>query len=463
MGISPARRLAFDVLLRVETEAAYASELLHARLNATGQAAVQPTDAALATELVFGALRWQRRLDFLLDRQLRGKSPLDPEVRIALRLGAYQLLCLTRVPARAAVNESVDLAKAARKRSAAGLVNAVLRRLELAQSQADLASLLPPGLPLAERLGITHSHPTWLVQRWLARWDESRVTALLSADNSTPPLVGAFAYPERRETTLEAMRRAGVECEPAPWLLHAIAITSGARHLTPFLRRGAFHLQDEASQMVAHLLGVHPGHRVLDLCAAPGGKTLALARAASPGPPLIAADLHLHRLRAMRRRLASAGVAGVRHLALDASQPLPFSSRFDRILVDAPCSGTGTLARNPEIRWRLQPRDLAALRARQAQLLARALERLAPGGRLVYSTCSLEPEENEEVLAAVLASRPGFRPVSGAAELGPALRDPAGVARLFDSQGRFRTFPPDHGADGFFAVALEPDSSAGLA
>jgi 16S rRNA (cytosine967-C5)-methyltransferase len=304
-------------------------------------------------------------------------------------------------------------------------------------------------------LGIAHSHPTWLVQRWLGRWNEGQVARLLASNNSTPPLVCAFPHAEGRAAMLGELRRAGVDCEPARWVREAVTITSGARHLGPFLRRGQVQVQDEASQMVAQLLGVRPGHRVLDLCAAPGGKTWALARGVLPGGQVFAADLHLHRLRAMRERLTTAGVTGVHHLALDATRVLPVFGSFDRILVDAPCSGTGTLARNPEIRWRLEPGDLTDLQARQIQLLSRALAKLAPGGRLVYSTCSLEPEENEGVLAAALATHADVRITSVSADLARALRDPADVVNLFDAAGHFRTFPAQHGADGFFAAALE--------
>jgi len=214
-------------------------------------------------------------------------------------------------------------------------------------------------------------------------------------------------------------------------------------------------MQDEASQMVAHLLDVRGGDSVLDLCAAPGGKTAVLARAAGPLSLVVAADVHFHRLIALGTTLARLEITSVQRVALDATTPLPFGRPFTKILVDAPCSGTGTLARNPEIRWRLQSPDLADLHRRQVALLKHALGQLSSGGRLVYSTCSLEPEENERVVDEALQDAPGFRRVSAISALQPHLREGADAARLFSPEGVFRTFPPEHGTDGFFAAAIE--------
>ena len=426
MSVTLARRIAFDVLRRVETEGAFAAELLHARLGAAGdrgRAPLKREDAALATELTLGVLRRLRLLDFLLERHLSEPvASLDLEVLLALRLGLYQLRWLERVPARAAVHESVELVKRAKKRSAASLVNAVLRRAaESAGTPAE--KLVPRELPPAERLGILHSHPAWMVERWLARFGEARTVALMEANNRAPRVTCAVLEPARQSEIITGLEGAGLEVEPGRWLRAAVTVRGGNLAGTEAFRRGRVSIQDEASQMVALLVDARAGDSVLDLCAAPGGKTALLARTAGPAALLVAADLHPHRLRAMQAQLARVGVAHARLVALDAATPLPFARRFERILVDAPCSGTGTLERNPEIRWRLRPDDLADLHGRQVAMLAHALELLAPGGRLVYSTCSLEPEENESVVTEAHRNRRDICLLSGEEALAPHLAE----------------------------------------
>ena len=449
--VTPARRIAFEILQRVEAEGAYSGELLHAKLS-DPRARIKREDAALATELTLGVLRWQRLLDFFIERQT-GKpvASLDLEVLLALRLGFYQLRFLSRVPASAAVNESVELVKAARKRSAASLVNAVLRKAP----REPIEKLLPEALPPETRLGILHSHPDWLVARWLACFGESRTVALLEADNRAPRLACAVHQPVQRDAIEMDLRHGGMDVESGAWLRNSLLVRGGNPTATESFRRGKLSIQDEASQMVAHLLDVRAGDSVLDLCAAPGGKTVILARAAGPQSQLVAADVHFHRLQAMSDTLSRLGITSVQQVALDATTPLPFGRPFTRIIVDAPCSGTGTLARNPEIRWRLQPPDLADLHRRQVALLQNALGQLASGGRLVYSTCSLEPEENERVVDDALRNFSGLRCVSASAALQSHLREGADVARLFSPDGMFRTFPPEHGTDGFFAAAIQ--------
>jgi len=332
MMLAPARQTAYAVLQRVEG-GGWASDLL---LAAT--AALDSRDAGLASEIVFGVLRYQAQLDFLIE-QFGGPRRLDAEVRLALRMGIYQLRYLERIPAHAAVTESVELVKRARKRSAAGVVNAVLRKVDRA----------PVEWPTRE---MELSCPEWLLERWERHHGAAAARAIALA---------ALEEPEK----------------------HVRVSAAGTR------------FQDIGSQSIVPLLELEPGHTFLDLCAAPGNKT---AQALETGVRAVACDLHLHRLRQMRGMAASLVV-------LDGTKPLPLARRFDRILVDAPCSGTGTLGRNPEIKWRLRPEDLADLHGRQTALLRNALAVLAPGGRLVYSTCSLEPEENQQVVAEAAPGR----------------------------------------------------------
>jgi len=498
MPVTRARRIAFDVLRRVEAEGAYASDVLHAELGAGGGSNLKSSnfkseDAALATELVLGVLRQHRLLDFLLARQLKKPvEKLDLPVLLALRMGLYQIRFLERIPARAAVNESVELVRLAKKFSAATLVNAVLRRAaDEAHNPAE--EFLPANLPLADRLGILYSHPTWLVERWLARLGGPQTLALLEANNRTPRLACALhtqnAAPgslggrsfssavdclknDRPENSgalapadnllqvplFDLLEKSGLRIEPGLLLKNAFALSGGSPTRTDAFRKGLFSIQDEASQMIPLLLDVQPGDSVLDLCAAPGGKTAPLVRAAGGTGLVVAADRHAHRLRAMRDQFKRLGLARVRLIELDAARPLPFRKEFARILVDAPCSGTGTLARHPEIRWRLRPEQLAEFHDLQLALLKNALALLAPGGRIVYSTCSMEPEENEDVVADALHDAPSIRRVSAdkaAHVLSPHLASGVKAERLFDAAGCFRTSPADNPADGFFAALLE--------
>ena len=454
MAISSARRIAFEALRRVEAEGAYASDVLHAELGGS----VKPEDAALATELTLGVLRWRALLDFLLERQLKKPAArLDLPVAIALRMGLYQLRFLERIPARAAVHESVELVKRARKASAAPLVNAVLRRLA-PDAKAPAEEFLPGGMALAERLAILHSHPVWMVERWLARAGEPRTLALLEANNRTPRLSCALHDVTRSEEILGSLQRTGLRAEPGQLLKTAFAVSGGSPTRTAAFRTGDISVQDEASQAIPLLLDVQRADRVLDLCAAPGGKTPPLARATGKKGLVIAADRHAHRLRAMREQFTRLGLDGAHLVELDATKPLPFRTQFNRILVDAPCSGTGTLARHPEIRWRLQPEQLPEFHKLQTSLLDAALERLALGGRLVYSTCSLELEENETVVSEALDRNHSIRRVSkteAARSIAPHLVPGAAAASLFDDEGQFRTAPGAFQTDGFFAALLE--------
>jgi 16S rRNA (cytosine967-C5)-methyltransferase len=351
-GISPARSAAFDVLRAVE-RGGYAADLLASRT-----AAMDRRDAGLASEIVFGSLRFRAQLDFLI-RHWSGRAAdaLDAAVRVALRMGIYQLRYLERVPAHAAVGESVELVGRARKRSAMGFVNAVLRKVNRgAVAWPDRATEL--------------SHPAWMLARWAARYGseaaESIARANLRAPGNYVRVPPGAAPPPGAEAT-------GVPgCYSVP--------AGGA---------AGFRVQDIGSQSIVPLLDLAPGQTFLDLCAAPGNKT---TQALEAGVRAVACDLHPSRA-AMLKDLG----AGV--VVLDGTRPLPFGRRFDRILLDAPCSGTGTLARNPEIKWRLKPESPAALHDVQVALLEQARGALAPGGVLVYSTCSLEPEENEHVVA----------------------------------------------------------------
>ena len=405
-----------------------------------------------------GVLRWQALLDRVLARASSQKlEKLDGEVLIALRLGLYQLQFLSRVPARAAIFESVELVKAARKKSAAAFVNAILRKIggDVANSAAgasteacatDVVAAIrsSPDPVVLARVG---SHPEWLVKRWVDAYGLETVRQICLHDQS-PPATTIHIYDDQ---SLTELAQGGVQLAPGHLLAKARTVMAGDIAGTQARREGRIAIQDEASQLVALLVG--HGESILDCCAAPGGKTSLLAHR-NPNSTVIATEMHPHRARLLH---SLARAPNIRVVAADARE-LPFLKTFDRILVDVPCSGTGTLARNPEIKWRLRAEDFADLQARQIAILKSALGRLTAGGRLVYSTCSLEREENEAVVEAALAGSLRFSVVDCREEL-ERLRQASELCTAdFDSllAGRFlRTIPGRYPSDGFFAAIIQ--------
>lgn len=438
-----ARTVAHDVLVRVETEAAFADRLLGAPLEALSRA-----DRALASQLVYGALAWQGRLDHHLAQLVRGSlDELDPPVRAALRLGLYQLLFLDRVPAYAAVDASVRLAHR-RGRGAAGLVNAVLRRAAR-EGRAGL-SLLDASADPTHRLAVEWSHPRWLVDRLADEIGLDELPALLAAHNERGPVTVRV---NRLRTTDEALARDlaahGIPAAPARWADGALALerSAGALRSLPPFRDGHFAFQGEASQLATLLLGIGPGASVLDACAAPGGKTVQAAAAATPGGRVVALDVRRAGARRIAAEAARLGLAAVHPLVADARRA-PLGGTFDAVLVDAPCSGLGTLRRHPELRWRRSEDDLARLAVLQGQLLAGAAPLVRPGGTLVYAVCTPMRAETDDVIASFLARHPRFVRESAAPQL------PARAASLVSADGALRTWPHRHDLDAFFAVRL---------
>jgi 16S rRNA (cytosine967-C5)-methyltransferase len=443
MPVSRARSAAFDVLQRVERTEAYASELLHSQRYEQ----LPPADHALLVELVMGVLRWRSVLDdAIASNSSIPVNKMDREVRTALRLGAYQLRCLDRVPAYAAISESVELVKAARKRSAAPLVNAVLRKLA---ADAKPAAEMLTARDVSE-LARASAHPVWLVERWWKQYGGHTAVAICQYDQQHPVPAIRLRSPQAGEQLVAA----GVKLAPGLLLRDARRVVSGdVTHTTAF-RDGEVAIQDEASQLVAAL--VPPGKRMLDCCAAPGGKTSLLADL-SPNSKIIAAELHPHRARLLRRLVRDPNVQVV---ANDIIRPC-WNIKFDAVLADVPCSGTGTLARNPEIKWRLQPEDLTDLHRRQVSILRSAMEQLAPGGIVVYSTCSLEAEENEQVVEVTLEGHPGAQLISCRERLTELREDGSWVWSDLDAitRGPFlRTLPGPQPCDGFFAALIRKQS-----
>ncbi len=454
-NVTPSRIAAFDVLWRVGVEDAFASNLLasprYERLSRE--------DHALMQELALGVLRWQIQLDFLIERYTRRAiSKLDPEVVIALRLGLYQLKFLSRVPAHAAINESVNLVKQRGKMSAAPLVNAALRAAQR-EGNVDLNQTIENPL---ERLSAETAHPRWLLERWVNRFGEEDARGMAMANNNAPR--AAFRFNTRRAS--EAQTRGWLaenhihirESDLAP---RAAVIESG--FLSPQsepVREGWIYLQDEASQLVAHLAAIQSNKfkpqgsrlRALDLCAAPGGKTTLLASLIPADALIVAGDMHLHRLRTMRELSQRLGVGEIHLVQLDAARNLPFDpdGEFDIVLLDAPCSGLGTLQRNPEIKLRLSEDRIGQIAELQKRLIASAARQLCAGGLLVYSVCSTEPEEGEEIIAWFRQNNPEFRDMTRERLVEIGL-DPS---PLLTPRFGARTFTRRHGSESFFFCAL---------
>ncbi|MGA7832161.1 MAG: transcription antitermination factor NusB [Terracidiphilus sp.] len=446
--ISASRKAAFQILLAVERRQSHSDDLLRGRaVNA-----LSAPDRNLATALVLGVLRWQ----ILLDRQIhallaRPNVKLDAEIRIALRMGAFQLLHMDRIPARAAIDESVELTKQAGFHFAAGMVNAVLRKLiAVPHSEFSEDSL--------GELALGQAHPAWMVERWISFYGVEAAQAICRHGQCQPALTVRMTDP----TVAAEVTEAGIALETGELLTGAQRIVSGDLTATAAFRENRIRFQDEGSQLVAELASAsssRPVTSILDACAAPGGKTMILAER-NPAARIVACESSATRIEQMRKRLAPFGDRIECRLA-DASA-LTDEAAYGLVLADVPCSGTGTLGRNPEIRHRLQLTDLARQAERQRAILAAALRAVRPGGRVVYSTCSLEPEENEQVVASVLDGRPDLRLIPLAACLNElrvkGILMPNGAERLQTSltpEGCLRLLPGVFHTDGFFIALIE--------
>ena len=455
-----ARLLAVRVLDRVQRARAYADLSLHHQLAHTN---LSLPDRALTTELVYGTLRWRGRIDYLLDQFLDPPiDQLEPVVASSLRIGAYQLLFSDRIPDSAAVDEAVRCTRALGSERATGLVNAVLRRLARQHREMPLPALDEQPL---QHLMYALSLPEWIAARWLADYGAEDAAALAIASNAPPPLtVRANVTKNDRDTLMDHVRERFPDVTPCRYARDGLRLgPKGDPGRDPGFLAGAFTVQDEAAQLVVALLDPRPGDLVLDTCAAPGTKTTAIAERLAGRGGVLALDRHPRRLRLVARATRRLELAGVHILERDATRPLGDlptrwmhtleglrespSERvlFDRALVDAPCSGLGTLRRNPDARWRVTAAAPSELARTQVSLLKQAASVLRPGGSLVYSTCTLTHEENEEVVQAFLRDTPSFRSTS---------RDalPEEVSGVIGTDGFLRCLPHVHNADGFFAA-----------
>jgi 16S rRNA (cytosine967-C5)-methyltransferase len=437
-----ARQIALEILLDVDQRAAFADALLGSRIPA-----LEAADRRLVTRIVLGSLAWRLRLDFELERLAgRDLAKIQPAAVEILRIGIFQLRFLDRIPKHAAVSTSVELAKRTDStKVAAGFINAVLRR-------AARESIALPDRVSDETgyLAVAYSHPRWLVERMIAWYGLDGAERAMAANNEAAPnaIRLNLARSARDEITAH-LAIDGMEIEREGRFPETAILAGAPRFDCDSYRHGLFQPQSEASQMVARMLAPRKGALVVDLAAAPGGKTTHLAELAGASGRVIGLDLNFDGLRNARALAARLGDRDIAFVRGDAATAVPMRSRCaDAVLLDAPCTGLGTLREHPEIRWRVGPRDPARMSLLQARMLANAAALVRPGGALVYSVCSIAPEEGEQVVSAFLRGIPEFRVAPPPAQIAGALAD------LIDADGFMRTRPDRGGLDGFFAARI---------
>ncbi len=448
-AISPARTTAFAILMDIERGRDHSDNLLRGQEVSV----LSPADRNLATALALGVLRWQIRLDYHIRPLLnRPNAKLDSEVLIALRLGAFQILFLDRIPAHAAIDESVELTKQSGHRFASAMVNAVLRKLLNGSTvRSNFSEESPDALALAQ------AHPAWIVERWAGIYGIERARVICSRGQMQPALSVRLESPQVEDE----LAQAGVRLNPGDLLNAARTAASGDLTATEAFRAGRVRAQDEGSQLIGELAAFigEKATRILDTCSAPGGKTLILAER-NPQARIVACESNLRRFAQLSKRLAA--FAGQVECRFADATTLSEESMFDLVMADVPCSGTGTLGRNPEIRHRLRPDDLNRQAERQCEILRGAVQAVRRGGCVVYSTCSLEPEENEHVVAKVISENQNSRQLSFEPHINSLLRkgilNSGGADRLLKCltpQGALRLLPGSVPTDGFFVALIE--------
>ncbi len=419
MKISPSRIAAFEILAKIETEKSFSSVLLPIY-----EEKLEPKDRALCHELTLGTLRKQIYLDKVIEKLTNGKK-LDSAVKVILRIALYQLVFLDKIPAHAAINDSVNLTQMAKKTSAKGFVNAVLRRFTRENVELDFTNEV-------EKISVETSHPKWLIEKWIADFGLEETAKLAEANNETPKLIFRFTA-----KTTDAIKES----------ITKENISTDKKYLRELAENGKIYFQDEGSQIIGNAVELKEGETFLDVCAAPGSKVTQIgSKFQVPSSKLlVAGDLYWQRVKILQENCKNQGVGFVNILQYDAENALPFADEsFDVVLIDAPCSGTGTIRHNPEIRYFLQEKDFAELQAKQLKILNNASKLIKRGGRIIYSTCSLEKEENEEVCGKFLSENVGFQ-----------LSSPNVSEGFLTAQGFARTFPQKDRMDGFFIAVFE--------
>lgn len=432
------RGLAWEALNRVERRDAWAETWLEARLP---EAKLSPADARLAWELTLGTIKFRDFLDYALAPFLSRPRALPDSARTLLRLGAYQLLCLSKIPAHAAVHATVELAKQRLTLPHVRVVNAVLRAL----SRQGAPALPDPQIDPVVHAAAAYSLPQFLVRRWLERFGSGQAEAMFRAANEPPPLAARVQLQRiSQQQAQAALAAAGVEAQAGLLPESLLLSREGRTGNFPGVAEGWLYFQDQASQLVGRLVDPQPGQTCLDLCSAPGGKATHLAELLAGTGQVLAFDRNAQRLKRVEENARRLKLENVRTLG-----ELPAGLQADRVLVDAPCSGLGTLRRHAEARWRVEETDFARLGQEQSALLGQAAARVKPGGHLIYATCTTEPEENERVVQGFLSLHPAFRLLPGPGSGG----HPA--AGFWGTDGCFRTFPGHPDLDGLFAARFQ--------
>lgn len=444
-----AREVALDVLVKVEKEKSYSNLELNEALNRAG---LQRNDAGLATELVYGTIQRKLTLDWILNRYVKqGTDKMEHWVRNLLRLSLYQIWYLERIPERAAIHEAVEIAKRRGHQGISGMVNGVLRNIVRQKSEIQFPNNVDP----AEGISLEESHPEWMVKRWVAMFGEQTAREICQ-HNNRPPKVSVRVNSLRmtRDQLMEAMKRDGIEVESSAVYPLGILVQSGGNigH-TRWFKEGFCTIQDESSMLVGQLLSPDPGSRVLDCCAAPGGKTTHLAELMKNEGVIVAADIHPHKLELIRQNKERLGADIIQPTQADArefNQTFGADKPFDYILLDAPCSGLGVIRRKPDIKWTKSAKEMDEIVSLQRTILESAASQLKPNGKLVYSTCTVEPAENEQMIASFLMEHPEFALDSTADSFLPA--SVINQAKIED--GMYRILPHWFGSDGFFMARL---------
>lgn len=441
------RAIAMHTLMQVARRASFPDVLLDVYFKEHPE--LDPRDRALITELVYGVLRWQGRLDWIIDQHVN-TSPerISQSVRLILRLATYQLLFLDRIPAAAAVNEAVELTKASQPQHIVRFVNGVLRTIS--RKSSILKEAVPEGSP-EERLAMRYSYPVWLIQRWLSRLGDEETAAFCTASNQIAPIcIRVNGLKTTVEEMAGSLRGLGFTVQPgnlAPEALHLRSIRTDLSSLLHY-QAGDFQVQDEASQLVSHLVQPQPGERVLDVCAGLGAKSTHLAQLMENQGTITAVDNQGWKLTRLMENARRLQISCIAPLELDVRELSTVQNLFDRILLDSPCTGLGVLRRNPDIKWKVRPKDFYRLHLLQKQMLDKVAPLLKPGGVLVYATCTLSTEENETTLESFLSEHPQFYLESARPYL------PAGCGSAVNRAGALQTWPHKHGVDGFFAARL---------
>lgn len=446
MNISPARIAAFEILAKIETEKAFSSVLLPIY-----EEKLEAKDRALCHEITLGTLRKQIYLDKLVEKLTNGKK-LDSVVKVILRIALYQLLFLDKIPAHAAINDAVNLTVKAKKTSAKGFVNAVLRRFTREQIELNYADEI-------EKVAVETSHPRWLIEKWSGQFGFDETEKLAAANNETPAAVFRLTN-KSNEKTVETLKKLDLEITASEIVRNAWEVSNSNQMLRLYADDGKIYFQDEGSQIIAHSVNLKKGESFLDVCAAPGSKLTQIADCRFQTPDsefqsrnlesgiqnlIVGGDFYEHRTKVLQANCRRQGLRNINVLRYDAEKELPFAAEsFDVVLLDAPCSGTGTIRHNPEIRYFLKAKDFAELQAKQLRILNSASKVLKTNGRLIYSTCSLEREENEAVAAHFLEANKGFTKVQ-----------PKVSERFLTAESYARTFPQIDKTDGFFIAEFE--------